>query len=137
MNTSRAYQEYVSSIPKKMTNEEAQAILQELGAKTDSKNPKKDLRELADWERLIQLRKDAPLRACSPPPLCPPADAASLLLVPSSYLVHVLLRTIPHGQVRGALHSRVAPAAEIAGLRVFMMPPLRREGLVHGFAAPC
>ena len=62
MNTPRAYQEYVSSVPKKMTDEDARAILQELGTKTDSKNPKRELQDLADWERLIQLRKDAPLR---------------------------------------------------------------------------
>ena len=61
-------QEYVDNVPRAMTNDEARSILQELGVNTDGRNPKKDLDNMAKWERFIRLRKDAPLRACHFPP---------------------------------------------------------------------
>lgn len=44
--------------------DEQNEILHVLGGKRDTytKNPQKDLQDLADWERITQLRKDAPLR---------------------------------------------------------------------------
>jgi hypothetical protein len=57
-------QEYVDNVPRAMTKDEAFSILEELGVNTDGRNPKKDLDKMATWERFIQLRKDAPLRAC-------------------------------------------------------------------------
>ena len=46
---------------KNMPKEDQIAILKELGVEASS-DPAKDMRDLADWERLVQLRNDAALR---------------------------------------------------------------------------
>ena len=57
--------------PKELAQEQEE-ILPVLAGKRDTvtctKNPKKDLQDLADWERITQLRKDAPLREFPPHP---------------------------------------------------------------------
>ncbi len=47
---------------RKMPKDDAKGILDKLVGPGDYPNPKKDLSDLAHWERLVQLRRDAPIR---------------------------------------------------------------------------
>jgi len=65
---------------RKMPDDEAKGILDKLVGPGDYPNPKKDLSDLAKWERLVQLRRDAPIREHPPPAPSPhfPTQSAAV-----------------------------------------------------------